>query len=218
MGGIGSGPWGGRGSRYLAAEHCYGLDLAALNRRGYVKPRYQCSGAWRWTTGDDPEPTAEVGVALDLRELEAPTFTIEYKLGDQPITVHGRLLTTRPPLGGVRYWFQCPRCGMPRRVLYAYPSAGRCRFMCRRCQGLRYRSERESREDRLSRKAQKLWRRAGSTDGREPWEKPKWMRWETFSRLVLAGRAAAEEADYIVLGKLGAGLARIQGMHRRRRA
>jgi hypothetical protein len=82
--------------------------------------------------------------------------------------------------------------------------------MCRRCQGLRYRSHRESREDRLSRKASKLWRRAGSTDGCEPWQKPKWMRWETFSRLVLAGRVAAEEADYIVLRKLGAGLAQIQ--------
>ena len=217
MGGPGSGPWGGRGSRYLAAEHCYGLDLAALNRRGYLKPQFQCSGSWSWTTGDDPEPTAQVGVTIDLRDLEAPTFTIEYKVGDEPVTVHGRLRTTRPNLGGVRYWFGCPRCGMPRRVLYAYPSSGRCGFMCRRCRGVRYRSHRESREDRLSRKARKLWGRAGSKDGNEPWEKPKWMRWATFSRLVLAGRAAQEEADYIVLGKLGAGLARIQGKRGARR-
>jgi hypothetical protein len=96
-------------------------------------------------------------------------------------------------------------------VLYAYPAHGRERFKCRRCQGLRYYSHRESREDRLSRKARKLWRRAGSSDGGEPWQKPKWMRWGTFSRLVLAGRAAQEEADWIVIRKLGAGLARITG-------
>jgi hypothetical protein len=31
----------------------------------------------------------------------------------------------------------------------------------------------------------------------EPWQKPKWMRWDTFSRLVLAGRAAQDGGDRI---------------------
>jgi hypothetical protein len=41
------------------------------------------------------------------------------------------------------------------------------------------------------------------------------MRWATFSRLVLAGREAQEAGDYIVLAKLGAGLAQIQAKQRR---
>ena len=213
MGGLGSG--GSRsGSRFLAAEACYGLDLASLRQAGYFVPGKEASGAWSWWTNNDPDPSATVGVAIDLRDLEAPTFTITYKAGDEPITIRGQLITTRPQYGGVRYWFRCPRCWQRRRVLYAHASGGRHRFACRRCQGLRYYSHRESRPDRLSRKAKKLWCRAGSPDGNEPWQKPKWMRWETFSRLVLAGRAAQEEADYIMLHQLGVGLARIQAMSR----
>jgi hypothetical protein len=44
------------------------------------------------------------------------------------------------------------------------------------------------------------------------------MRWETFSRLVLAGRAAQEAGDAIVLRKMGVGLARIIAGRTRRAA
>ena len=155
MGGIGSGPWGGRGSRYLTVEQCYGLDLAFLKRAGYLVPGGKASGSWKWTTGDAPEVTAQVAVVIDVRDTAEPTFTITYKAGDEPIEIHGRLLTARPELGGVRYWFQCPRCGMRKRCLYAHDRYGRHRFACRRAQGLRYCSHRESREDRLCRKARK---------------------------------------------------------------
>jgi hypothetical protein len=207
VGGLGSGRSGG--SRFLAAEQCYGLDLAALNRAGFLEPLAKVSGPWRWNTNTDPETTAAVSVALDLRQLDSPTFTITYAAGEEPSSISGALLTTCPGYGGVRYWFECPRCGRRRRVLYAYPSLSRKRFACRRCHGLRYYSHRESREDRCLRRARKSWRRARSTNGTEPWEKPRWMRWTTFSRLVLAGRSAQEEGDIIMLGKLGAGLARI---------
>jgi hypothetical protein len=190
--------------------------LARLKRASYLVPGAKVTGSQRWSTGNDSDITAAVAMAIDLRDLDAPKFTITYKAGDEPIEIHGRLLTTQPELGGVRYWFQCPRCGMRRRWLYAHDRYGRHRFACRRCQGLRYYSHRESREDRLCRKAKKLWCRAGSTDGTEPWQKPKWMRWATFSRLVLAGRSAQEAGDHIVGAKLGAGLARIQAMHHRR--
>jgi len=74
------------------------------------------------------------------------------------------------------------------------PARGRLRFMCRKCQGLRYYSEREGQAEPLERRAKKFFKRAGSRDGSEPRQKPRWMRWNTFSRLVLAGRAADEEA------------------------
>src|SRR3954464_10050201 len=42
-----------------------------------------------------------------------------------------RLLTTHPHLGGVRYWYECPRC--QRRVGKLYIADARSDFACRRC-------------------------------------------------------------------------------------
>jgi hypothetical protein len=210
---------GRSGSRYLTVEQCYGLDLANLRRAGFFDvPNVKATSPWRWTTGDDPTVTAEVELTIDLR-VDPPRYRISYAAdspaGPEPVEIRGQLLTTRPQYGGVRYWWACPRCDQRRRVLYVYPRHGRHRFACRRCQGLRYYVHRETRTDRLHRRAKKMWRRAGSEDGHEPWEKPKWMRWATFSRLVLAGREAQEAGDRIILGRLGRALASIQAGRRR---
>ena len=218
MGGLGSG--GSRSSsRYLTVEQCYDLDLADLARAGFLEhPGHAVIGRWSWTTrgGHRDGHAQAVQVKIDRRE-EPGRFAIYYgeDTGDDAPAVCGKLTTTLPHLGGVRYWWRCPRCGRRRRVLYAHPTSGRERFMCRRCQDLRYYSHRESAPDRLHRKAGKLYRRAGSTDGAEPWRKPKWMRWDTFSRLVLEGRAAAEAGDRLIVAGLDKAIASIQG-HRRR--
>jgi hypothetical protein len=49
---------------------------------------------------------------------------------------------TEPNFGGVRVWFQCPRCQTRRGILYLPPS--RERFACRECYDLQYRSSRDS--------------------------------------------------------------------------
>jgi hypothetical protein len=143
----------------------------------------------------------------------SPGFLILY--GGESATgerrgVRGNLTTTETRFGGVRYWWECPGCWRRCRVLYAYPVCGRERFACRRCQQLRYYSHNEGPADRLLRRARKCWRRAGSTDGSEPWRKPRWMRWDTFSRLVLEGRKASEAADWMMLASLSAGIASLQ--------
>lgn len=216
MGGPGSGKWGYGGSRYLTTEQCYDLDIADLRRAGMFRPGAKASTTWEWWTNNDPERSSTVGVEIDLRDLEAPQFAVRYAIGEEPLSFLGWLETTRPQYGGVRYWFRCPRCGRRRRVLYVYPSNGWKRFACRRCHGLRYYSHRESPQDRLARRARKLWRRAGSKDGCEPWVKPKWMRWATFSRLVLMGRAAQEHGDLIVLGRFGVEVERLMSACERR--
>jgi hypothetical protein len=209
MGGFGSGGHS-TGSRYLASEVCFGLDLARLKRAGFLVPGKEASGPWEWCNTRDPETTTgSVRVAVDLRDLDAPAFTITYAIDGERIDIRGELLTTTPRYGGVRYWWRCPWCWHKRRILYAYPGLGRERFACRTCYRLRYYSHTESREDRLLRKAKKLWHRAGNGDGTEPWQKPKWMRWATFSRLVLEGRAAQEAGDRIAFRKMGLALASI---------
>jgi hypothetical protein len=224
MGGAGSG-WGGRGSRYLTVEQCYDLDLAELAKVGFFRRRdCKVSCPWTWTTrgGHRDGQVTTVQVEIDFRPDpsrygDAPRFAILYGTrptdGSSPeeaLGVRGNMTTTEPRYGGVRYWWECPQCWRRCRVLYAYPAQGRERFMCRRCQGLRYYVHNESHPDRLHRRARKLYRRAGSRDGSEPWQKPKWMRWTTFSRLVPAGRDAEETADGMMLASLSAGLASIQ--------
>jgi hypothetical protein len=219
VGGPGSGSHCG-GSRYLAVEQCYGLDLAQLARRGFLDvPNAKATAPWTWVTtgGDRDGEEATVQVSLDLR-TDPATYTIAYAVENgekrQPFLLTGQLLTTTPRYGGVRYWWACLRCGRRVRVIYAYPCAGRDRFWCRRCHSLRYYSHRESVPDRLLRKSRKLFRRAGSKDGTEPWRKPRWMRWTTFSRLVIAGRDALDTADGVMLYRLGLALDSIKLRHR----
>jgi hypothetical protein len=197
MGGFGSGR---SGSRFLTVEQCYALDLADLARVGYLAPGRMATGSRQWVTSRVPEAIdAEAEVSLDLRNPEAPAFRISYRADEEPIEIRGRLLTTRPQLGGVRYWFQCPRCWQRRRVLYAYPARGRERFACRRCQGLRYYSHRESQADRCLRRARKLYGRVGGQVDQSWYEKPRWMRWKTFDRILSAAHEAATRCDLLTL-------------------
>ena len=213
MGGLSSGcPFG---SRFRSVEASYGLDLASVRRAGYLQAGAKASGGWKWWTDDDPEPTCTVGLEFDLRTPSDPRYRIHYRstrvdTGEyEDIDIGAELYRSDPPYGGARYWFSCPRCWRRRRVLYLPPND--VRFACRICHRLRYRTQRERDPDRLLRKARKLWRRAGSTDGTEPYQKPKWMRWDTFSRLVLEGRKAQETGDRMVLAGLSRDLARLLG-------
>ena len=47
-----------------------------------------------------------------------------------------RLLTTNPHLGGVRYWYECPRCH--RRAAKLYVADAESELACRRCWRLVY--------------------------------------------------------------------------------
>jgi hypothetical protein len=224
MGGPGSG-WNHRGSRFLTVEACYDLDIAELAKAGYFsRPGYKAASTWSWTSsgaGQDGKVTT-VKVEIDLTDAEAPRFAIIYgaEVDGAPredLTLRGELYTTTPHYGGVRYWFRCPRCWRRARVLYAYPQRGRERFWCRQCQCLRYYVHNEAPAYRWARRARKCFKRAGSHDGTEPWQKPKWMRWDTFSRLVLAGRDARDIGDGMILAGLSAGLASIQRRQKRGR-
>lgn len=97
---------------------------------------------------------------------------------------------TEPNFGGVRVWFQCPRCGTRRGKLYLPP--GRERFACRECYDLQYRSSRDSGNE--MKRALDRYRDAFSKadkDDRRPHpeadmafpKKPKGMHQETFEEL-----------------------------------
>src|ERR1019366_1036093 len=85
-------------------------------------------------------------------------FEVRAQEGVQPVlqmtlsAVGGRLadgseqtiafVSTRPHLGGIRWWFQCPSCSRRASFLYLPPRS--TRFACRVCCHLTFRSSQES--------------------------------------------------------------------------
>ena len=81
------------------------------------------------------------GLAVLLDAEQTTAFPASVRLpGDYVI----RITTTRPRIGGLRYWFRCPvehdgkPCGRRTKRLYLPP--GQEIFGCRACYGLTYRS------------------------------------------------------------------------------
>jgi hypothetical protein len=104
----------------------------------------------------------------------------EWENLDYPV----RLQTTACHYRGQRYGFTCPIRGCGRRVALLY--LGAAYLACRDCYRLTYRSQRESKEDRAARRADKIrhklnWKRGIlNSEG----DKPKGMHWKTFHRLI----------------------------------
>jgi len=92
-----------------------------------------------------------VGYAVDTTDPHAPWVRVFYTVGppDEWIDDRVGLVTSRPHLGGLRWWFACPfapgggPCG--RRVGMLYLPPDECLFRCRHCHRLSYTKCRESR-------------------------------------------------------------------------
>lgn len=98
------------------------------------------------------------------------------------------IVRTPGPLGGMRNWWLCPRCGRRCELLYGKA------YICRICAKGRYRSELASPRERRLRKAFQTRERLGQTSGGivAPFPpKPKHMHWSTYLRI----HAAAEENE-----------------------
>jgi len=195
MGGYGSGRWG---SRKPKAEHMKRLNLVRLRRDGAL--RSGAASTIGWSCGG--EETSSIGIvaagdALRLiyraRNGDGSWFAVDEMV---------RFLVTKPAFGGERFWFACPGCGRRCRVLF-----GGVRFRCRRCHGLRYSSQSETRADRASRGMWKVVRRLDPrTDFNELPSKPKGMHWRTYERL--AERYAAYDKQWAIeaMRRFGIGL------------
>jgi len=121
----------------------------------------------------------------------------DYRTGEQhEIDDRVRLVATRPPFGGQRWWFVCPAEGRRARKLYL--PLGRRLFRSRHAYRLGYASQREAVHDRAMRRARKLRRRLGGDpmDDHYP-ERPSRMRWATYDRLVDKLVAADRVADRV---------------------
>lgn len=183
MGGYGSGRAWWRRTR-LETDHALALDVRWLARRGYLPQEGQLrTGSLEWSSRG--KVTASIGVRSDGRDPDGLTlFYRTRRQGEEWVDVEDRLSLTSTDCnyGGSRVWFVCPGCGSRRAVLYNVSG----RFRCRVCQDLAYSSTRETRTDRMMRRASGVQKKLKLEHKQSVWDwgpKPKGMHWKTYDRL-----------------------------------
>ena len=160
---------------------CKSLDVRYLQRDGLLTAGRSFS--LNWTRNGEKVASIQVRteadrVSLDYRHQRGGG---EWKSQNYPV----RLEWTPCNYGGARAWFICPAQGCGRRVAKLY--LGGAIFACRHCYRLAYSSQRESTDDRATRRADKI-------RDRLKWEpgilnghgiKPKGMHSHTYQRLTI---------------------------------
>jgi hypothetical protein len=154
--------------------------------------------AWKAAGNVAASITRELGARTttdDLRGIGAPSRQLDYWTGE-PLEIDDKisLASSRPPFGGLRWWFVCPR--LNRRVRKLYLPLGGRHFLSRRAYRLAYASQRETVYDRAMRRARKLCLRLGGDPADDEYpDKPPRMRWTTYKRLMDKLVAADGVAD-----------------------
>jgi hypothetical protein len=182
MGGYGSGRSGGRPT----VESALLLDIDTMIRWRGIRAGAHLAGEMQFNFYDD-----QIDVKFESRmgDPSDSWLRLQYVIYDywsgEPCEINDKifLAASRPPFGGRRWWFVCPRLNRRVRKL-CLPLGGR-HFWSRRAYRLGYASQRESWYDRAYRRVRKLSLRLGGdpADDRYP-EKPKRMRWTTYNRLM----------------------------------
>jgi hypothetical protein len=190
----------GRGR--LTCEDCFSIDVRQWSRRGLLQDGWEFP--WFWNRA-----SMSVYIKADLAVLSFYSQN-PGEIASRSVEQRVPILRTACHLGGQRAWFRCTvhfggkHCGRRAAILY---SAGDL-FACRRCYGLAYMSQRESRTSRSISRAQKIRTLLGSSpnlSGSFP-PKPPRMHWRTYDRL----RTRGEAADELAFGHLQSWLGRVE--------
>lgn len=181
MGGPGSGSWY-RWDKRRTVEDCRRLDIRQIHRKGMLsKPGRFFT--WAWWDSQTGERTASINVEVERDYLN---LSFRYRAGDgdwQDLKQFVPISWTPCNYGGRRPWFLCPGFGCGRRV--AVLVAGSRFFLCRHCHRPPYASTRETRADRLLRRANKIRQKLGGEPGAlsDFPQKPKGMHHATYKSL-----------------------------------
>jgi hypothetical protein len=181
------------------------VDVNWLARHCYLRPG--CSANLSWSR--DGESLGSI--RIEARGTDGRTELVVFHYRSQANSHQWEdveqvtLLTWTPcHFGGSRPWFLCAGSECHRRVGKLY-AAGKF-FLCRRCYGLVYESQRANARHRALYRARKFRERlGGSANLTEPFpEKPKGLHWDTYERL----RDAALDAQQRFVGPISAWLRR----------
>ncbi|MGJ0428422.1 hypothetical protein [Methylobacter sp.] len=176
MGGFGS----GRKFGADCTDDYRSIDVRRWQRAGYLVPGQYFN--WQWSING--EKVATISVKVEAEQLRL-IYSYRRNSDDwENLNYPVRLQTSSCNYGGVRYWFICPIVGCGRQVALLY--LGDKYFACRHCYKLAYRSQRETVDDRASRRANKIRDKLNWQLGilNLPGLKPKGMHWKTYYRLL----------------------------------
>lgn len=203
MGGIGSGRQGGRPT----VDEGLPLDINRLLRDGQILPGRWVQGALRWTVVGTDREVASLGYEADLVDPSAAWMRLRYAVGEgearRAFDYRVALTATRPPRGGLRWWFLCPASG--RRCAKLHRPPGGDLFASRQAWRLGYASQRLAPLERAMRTAQdraaRIRRRLGGTGDGFSWyadvpPRPQGMWRRTYGRLrreALKAEKAAQQ-------------------------
>jgi hypothetical protein len=184
MGGSGSGRHGGR----VLVENAIRLNVDTLLSRCGIRRGGAARGKFNF---DFDDQDLWIDFECHINHPGESWLRLRYQICDywtgEPHDIDELiyLVATRPPFGGVRWWFVCPRTN--RRVRMLYLPLGARRFASRRAYRLAYASQRGTGVDRAHRGQAKIKARLIGDHDPGEWDlppKPKWMRWRTYQRYV----------------------------------
>lgn len=213
MGAFGSTRWNYHYRRRTVEES---LALCARELRQFLRDPAPQQLTWQWSRSGRRLGSIGVEVGGGVSGIQGVQSSREIWLRYEmlnaetaPQVIHDRIGLAAFPmrLGGVRWWFICPRCCRLRASLYLAPGARH--FACRSCGRLKYQSQRLDPIRRLeSRMRHLVWRASPEwkdwLDFPAVAKRPR-MHWKTFSNLYGLWCVADErrEAHYdLVFAKL----------------
>lgn len=185
MGGIGSGRRNQRGK--ATTDDLRSIDIRHMQREGMLVAGKSSSLQWlqhgnvigsvyfRANSGH-----VLLSYARKLRDGE--TRNESYPVITESTPCH---------LGGERIWFVCPAQGCGKRVAKLYIGTAGI-FACRHCYRLVYRCQRESSDELIMRRMDKIIQRLNWHTGCE-YTKPKGMQWRSYQRLLIEHDALTNE-------------------------
>jgi hypothetical protein len=162
------------------------LNIDQLIRARGLIPGSRISGRIDWTFRGQPAGAVQYDSQLALPNAYLRLyFTVSDPIRGESHSMEQeiRLATTRPRFGGARWWFICPHSGA--RVGRLHLPPGSTQFAARQAHGLRYACQSENTCQRATRRAWKLIARLGGRpDPYFPPDKPRRMRWSTYTKAV----------------------------------
>lgn len=175
MGGYGSGDWYRWNTKATVESH-YKIDIRWMKKQGYLHP----VSVGTLSGGSHGAKYNSIGFRVETDRLVLNYHNQQNGGAWERIEDEIFFTWTLCNYGGNRQWFLCPGCN--RRVAIVY---GGKYYRCRHCHNLTYSSQRESKSDRLIRKAQKIRVRLGVRRNLlvPILFKPKNMHQKTFDRL-----------------------------------
>lgn len=196
MGGWGSGRYGYRTAR--TTEAAKRVDIRYIRKQGWLYDGR--TGLLSWTCRGEPSGTVGYHIYGD-------TFILDYKVQEnggawEAIKLPVALSSTPCRYGGKRYYFLCPglNCGRRCEVLYSADKY----FVCRKCAGLIYDSQKGSKLDQIIEAKHKLGKRIFENyEHGEGWGKKKGMHWKTFHLLHAKYQALENAWAYGVADRFG---------------